>query len=92
MPWVNRQKFAKLQLHADKPGSNTLPQYILLTQEKVNVNEQIKIGKIKIGQMLPTVYLHLALDRFLTFISASIDEAKVETKQDVLYVYHFYRT
>ena len=42
--------------------------------------------------MLPTVYLHLALDRFLTFISASIDEAKVETKQDVLYVYHFYRT
>jgi hypothetical protein len=47
MPWVNRQKLAKLQLHADKPGSNTLPQYILLTQEKVNVNEQIKIGKIK---------------------------------------------
>jgi hypothetical protein len=50
---------------------------------------KLKLEKLK---MLPTVYLHLALDRFLTFISASIDEAKVETKQDVLYVYHFYRT
>ena len=33
--------------------------------------------------MLPTVELHVALDRFLTFVSKTIDQAKAKTQQDV---------
>ncbi|CAB3983115.1 exonuclease R569 [Paramuricea clavata] len=77
----------------DKSGSNTLSQYILPTTDidfhasKVNklqvVNANGQKVLLKSGQMLPTVELHVALDRFLTFVSETIDQAKAKTQQDV---------
>lgn len=77
----------------DKTGSNTFSQYILPTKDieihasKVNnlqvVNANGQRLLLKSGQVLPTVELHVALDRFLTFISEIVDQAKAKTQQDV---------
>ena len=77
----------------DKTGSNTFSQYILPTKDReihaskvnnlqaVNANGQRLL--LKSGQVLPTVELHGALDRFLTFVSDIVDQAKAKTQQDV---------
>ena len=77
----------------DKTGSNTFSQYILPTKDteihasKVNnlqvVNANGQRLLLKSGQVLPTVELHVALDRFLTFVSEIVDQAKAKTQQDV---------
>lgn len=74
----------------DKSGSKTLSQYILPTTDinfhasKVNKLQVVNVNGqrvlLKSGQMLPTVELYVALDRFLTFVSDTVDQAKAQTE------------